>query len=119
MFLGYVAPGNGFTVYNLGSWLGTFLAGFFGLLLMFFKKSFNHFKKYRRFVIIIVFAGLVFGLGIMGIMNNQEKSRFDHKIIILGFDGLSPNIMESMMKEGRLPHFSRLKDKGSYRHLAT
>ena len=44
---------------------------------------------------------------------------FDKRIIILGFDGLSPEIIEPMMKEGELPNFSRLKERGSYKHLST
>ena len=43
----------------------------------------------------------------------------DKKIIILGFDGLSPDIIENMMEENKLPNFSRLKQQGSYAHLST
>ncbi|MBU1864027.1 MAG: alkaline phosphatase family protein [Candidatus Omnitrophica bacterium] len=50
---------------------------------------------------------------------NTPKSDFDKKIIILGFDGLSPEIIEPMMQEGSLPNFSRLSRAGSYRRLAT
>jgi len=37
----------------------------------------------------------------------------------LGFDALSPKIIEPMMKEGELPNFSRLEKQGSYKHLST
>ena len=50
---------------------------------------------------------------------STKVSKFDHKVIILGFDGLSPDIIEPMMSRGDLPNFSRLKEQGSYRHLAT
>ncbi|MCB4792431.1 MAG: alkaline phosphatase family protein [Elusimicrobia bacterium] len=50
---------------------------------------------------------------------NKGKSTFEKKLVILGFDGLSPEILEPMMKEGRLPNFSYLKEKGSYSRLST
>ena len=50
---------------------------------------------------------------------SKKESKFDKKIIVLGFDGLSPKIIESMMERGKLPNFSRLKEQGSYRRLST
>lgn len=50
---------------------------------------------------------------------NKSSSDFSKKIIILGFDALSPQIIEPMMEQGKLPNFSRLKSQGSYAHLAT
>ncbi|MBU4149696.1 MAG: alkaline phosphatase family protein, partial [Candidatus Omnitrophica bacterium] len=50
---------------------------------------------------------------------SKKEPQFDKKVIILGFDGLSPEIIEPMMREGRLPNFSRLKEQGSYRRLTT
>ncbi|HKD08614.1 MAG TPA: alkaline phosphatase family protein [Bryobacteraceae bacterium] len=41
------------------------------------------------------------------------------KLIFLGFDGLDPAITERLMAEGKLPHFSRLKETGGYRRLRT
>ncbi|MBP7216789.1 MAG: alkaline phosphatase family protein, partial [Candidatus Omnitrophica bacterium] len=49
----------------------------------------------------------------------RTEGVFKNKIIILGFDGLSPEIIEPMMQSGRLPHFARLKEQGTYRRLAT
>ncbi|MCH7549863.1 MAG: alkaline phosphatase family protein, partial [Candidatus Krumholzibacteriota bacterium] len=41
------------------------------------------------------------------------------KVIILGLDGLDPVLCERMMKRDELPNLRRLRDEGSYRHLAT
>ncbi len=41
------------------------------------------------------------------------------KVIILGIDGLDPDLLNRWMDEGRLPNFERLRDQGHYRHLAT
>ena len=40
-------------------------------------------------------------------------------VIILGLDGLSPELIEPMMAEGKLPNFARLKEMGSYSRLGT
>ncbi len=50
---------------------------------------------------------------------NKKTSGFDKKIVIIGFDGLSPEIIEPMMKENKLPNFNRLAQTGSYRRLST
>ncbi len=41
------------------------------------------------------------------------------KTIVLGLDGLEPEICESMMARGELPNLSRLRDTGTYRRLET
>ncbi len=41
------------------------------------------------------------------------------RVIILGFDGVDPGIVESMMAAGELPQLSSLRDKGSYTKLGS
>jgi predicted AlkP superfamily phosphohydrolase/phosphomutase len=41
------------------------------------------------------------------------------KVIFLGFDGLDPGVTERLMAEGKLPHFTRLKEQGGYSRLRT
>ena len=48
-------------------------------------------------------------------MTGQET----HRVIVLGMDGLHPPLVERLMDEGRLPSFSRLREAGAYRRLAT
>jgi predicted AlkP superfamily phosphohydrolase/phosphomutase len=48
----------------------------------------------------------------------MEKGEFN-RVIVLGMDGLDPKILESMMRRGELPHFSRLAAEGFYSRLAT
>ncbi len=62
---------------------------------------------------------IVGGLALFYFNKAGNTMDFNKKIIILGFDGLSPEIIEPMMEKGELPNFSKLKEKGSYRHLAT
>ena len=106
--LRYIDPGTGFTVVTLGGWLIAFLLGFFGAFAVFFKVIFRFVKKHKKnlFLILVIVIGLV----IIGAMiMNREESKFKNRVIILGFDGLSPEIIEPMMERGQLPNFSRLK----------
>jgi predicted AlkP superfamily phosphohydrolase/phosphomutase len=41
------------------------------------------------------------------------------KVIVLGFDGLEPSIVESLLQRGELPNFEKLGQKGCYRRLRT
>ena len=41
------------------------------------------------------------------------------RVIVLGVDGLDPGILETLMNAGDLPAFSSIKERGSYRRLAT
>lgn len=40
-------------------------------------------------------------------------------MVILGIDGMDPELLESFMDAGLMPHFERLRDLGDYRHLGT
>ena len=39
------------------------------------------------------------------------------KVLVLGFDGMDPNVVEDLMKEGRLPNLHRLRERGSFSRL--
>lgn len=41
------------------------------------------------------------------------------RLLILGMDGLDPNVLEEMMDAGELPHFKQLRETGSYARMAT
>lgn len=49
------------------------------------------------------------------ITGNPQYSR----VILLGMDGLDPKELSNLMKQGELPNFSRLSQKGTYSQLAT
>jgi predicted AlkP superfamily phosphohydrolase/phosphomutase len=119
MLLGYIDPGTGFTIVSFGGWLIALILGILGLLPFFFKKALAFIVKHKKWVFaIIILLVIIIGLTIIVSMD-QKVSSFDNKIIILGFDGLSPKIIEPMMKNGELPNFVKLKQKGSYDQLST
>jgi len=39
------------------------------------------------------------------------------KVVLLGFDGVAPNLLEPLLAEGRLPQVRRLMEAGAYGHL--
>lgn len=39
------------------------------------------------------------------------------RVIILGFDGVEPTILEKMLSAGELPNLAKLRDQGSYQRL--
>ena len=48
-----------------------------------------------------------------------RKWHGDQKLIILGIDGMDPQLLKRFMAEGRMPNFSTLAQKGSFRLLTT
>jgi len=43
----------------------------------------------------------------------------DGRVIVLGFDGMDPEAVRTLVAEGELPHFARLIDEGAFGDLAT
>jgi predicted AlkP superfamily phosphohydrolase/phosphomutase len=41
------------------------------------------------------------------------------KVIVLGIDGLDPDLLTKFMAEGKMPNFARLAEQGSFRRLTT
>jgi predicted AlkP superfamily phosphohydrolase/phosphomutase len=41
------------------------------------------------------------------------------KVVVVGLDGMDPDIAERFMAEGKLPNFQKLKDSGSFSRLGT
>ena len=39
------------------------------------------------------------------------------RVLVLGFDGLDPTTVETLIGEGRLPHFARLRSEGAFGEL--
>lgn len=66
------------------------------------------------------FACCWFGVGLVSVvlagwLYCGERPR----VLVLGFDGMDPNISEELMKTGRLPNFQRLREQGGFTRLET
>lgn len=42
-----------------------------------------------------------------------------HKLIILGIDGMDPDLLTQFAREGKMPNFTKLMEQGSFRKLTT
>ena len=93
----YIGPGAGFA----------FLSSFLILFLTFFLAIFSFLSWPFRLLVRVIRGQKAF-----------KKSKI-HQLIILGLDGLEPTLVEKLMAEGKLPHFSKLKKQGIYRRLQT
>lgn len=75
---------------------------------------------------------LTLGLGLLTILlwplqylwrvvrgNGRPKEARVKRVVILGLDGLDPNLLEQHLAQGQLPNFAKLKDKGAYARLGT
>jgi len=116
MILNYIDPGSG---YVLGSSIPALLAAILGVLAssLFFmrNKIFPFFTKKRVFVILVlvlIAAGIIGSMSLVGIKKTN-------KVIILGFDGMDPNILEDGWKKGRYPNLKKIKDTGYFSQLRT
>jgi predicted AlkP superfamily phosphohydrolase/phosphomutase len=93
----YVGPGAGFAV--LSSFLTLFLASvqaIFAFLTWPIRQFFRFLRRRRAYL--------------------KAKTK---RIVILGFDGMDPELTERFIKEGKLPNLARLREHGTFRPLAT
>ena len=93
----YVGPGAGFAfVSSLWTLFVAFLYSAYALVTWPFRHLYRmvrHRKAYR-------------------------KARYK-RVIIIGFDGMDPELAERFMRAGRLPNLARLRDAGTFRPLRT
>ena len=52
-------------------------------------------------------------------MTDGASGRRFKRLLVLGMDGLDPNVLDELMDQGQLPNFRRLADQGSYARMAT
>jgi len=93
----YIGPGAGFAV--LGSFLVVLAALVLGgmVLLTWPLRFLLRYRRRRR-----------------AYARSQVK-----RVVILGFDGMDPEIVDGMMAAGRLPNLAKLAEGGTYVRLAT
>lgn len=121
MFVGYIDPGTGMTVITSGSFIIAGIIGFLGVLMIYLKRFWNFIKNNRGpvIIIVVVLIAVVVCSAVLYMNMNSHTAKMNGRIIIIGYDGMSPDIIEPMMAEGKLPAFARLKEEGSYSRLKT
>ncbi|MGA8539574.1 MAG: alkaline phosphatase family protein, partial [Terriglobales bacterium] len=93
----YAGPGAGFAV------LSSFWAIFVAFLYSFYALMTWPFRQLFRF---------------LRRRNAYGKATFE-RAVILGFDGMDPDLADRFMKEGRLPNLAKLRDRGTFSKLRT
>jgi predicted AlkP superfamily phosphohydrolase/phosphomutase len=95
--MAYIGPGAGFAlVSSFLSFVIAFFAAFFALLTYPVRMIARRIRRKR--------------------IPGTPKAK---RVIILGLDGLDPDICERLMESGDLPALSRLRAEGTYRRLGT
>ena len=93
----YIGPGAGFALlYSFLALFISFLSAFLLILTWPFRMFLVLFRRRKAYA--------------------KAKVK---RIVILGLDGLDPDLCEKYMSAGKLPHFSGLKERGCFRKLAT
>src|SRR5258708_27033766 len=93
----YAGPGAGFAV--LSSFWAIFVAfldSFYALMTWQFRQLFRFIRR----------------------RNAYGKATFERAVIV-GFDGMDPDLADRFMKEGRLPNLAKLREKGTFSKLRT
>lgn len=74
-------------------------------------------KKIARvlWVCLLLIAGLV----LPACRSAHAEWRGDHRLIILGIDGMDPQLLRQFMSDGKMPNFAKLAASGDFRQLTT
>lgn len=68
---------------------------------------------------VLLLTLLILSLSLSGCGDKVDNSPAESRLIIVGFDGMDPNLVQRWMDEGVLPNFSKLAAQGSFHPLAT
>lgn len=117
MVLAYVGPGAGFAFFStIFLLIISGVIAMFALLVLPFKwirKALNVLVPARRvrwllYVLLVAGGVVAAGWGASSLLADRDHPR----MIVLGMDGLDPDIVREMMQRGELPNFARLVERG-------
>jgi predicted AlkP superfamily phosphohydrolase/phosphomutase len=80
------------------------------------KKGSTHLKKFAAITAALLSAATLLLYSCQRASGDWDG---DHKLIILGIDGMDPQLLNKFMQDGKMPNFSALVTKGSYHTLTT
>ncbi len=72
-------------------------------------------KRFILFTILFIVASY-FAISSLAEAKQPQAAK---KVLVLGFDGMDPVLLEKYMAEGLMPNFKRLKEMGSFKPLVT
>jgi hypothetical protein len=120
--LAYIDPSSIFTVTGgLTAALAGLLAG--GAFLWgAFRRLGGFGRRHWGKIVGVICAAITIGVLVAFAMHRGKSmapSAINCRVVLLGFDGLSPELIEPLLADGKLPNFQRLKERGCYARLAT
>jgi len=79
---------------------------------------------FNRKSLLLLLIILLLSISVQFLFHNSSKEKSnlglsEKKVIILGFDGIDPDLLSGWMDEGRLPNLRRLREKGTFLELET
>jgi predicted AlkP superfamily phosphohydrolase/phosphomutase len=74
-------------------------------------------RKEKRNILLIFILVTILSLYIL--LTGKGVNIPGQKIVVLGFDGIEPTLLEKWMEEDNLPNLKRIREEGSYAHLGT
>src|SRR3972149_2440432 len=82
-------------------------------MIRYYKFKKEHMTWGRYFILVVFF---ILPLSCTRNANTTQETK---KILLLGFDGMDPVLLEKYMNEGILPNFKLLKEMGDFKPLIT
>ena len=78
-------------------------------------------KKTRSKALLICGLFLLAAVALLTLSCNRARAAGgnDARMIVLGIDGMDPQLLDQFMQQGKMPNFARLAAEGSYRKLTT
>jgi predicted AlkP superfamily phosphohydrolase/phosphomutase len=72
-------------------------------------------------IVVVIFSVILLPFRLLwrAIRRERRLKPWVKRVIIVGLDGQDPVLTERFMKEGKLPHFSKLAGQGCYKRLRT
>jgi len=74
--------------------------------------------NYMKALVVAAAAAAVVSLSCSG-APRRGPSKFSQKLVVLGFDGMDPHLLERWMNEGKLPNIAKLAHRGGFYPLQT
>lgn len=82
----------------------------------------NKRRVYAGFLSGLILAGVLAGsIGVLTLATASSLGgeQSHPKVLVLGFDGMDPNLVERLMAEGKMPNFTALAEQGTFTRLQT
>ncbi len=114
----YIGPGAGISFLQ-GLWVALVgvVLSVAAIILLPFKLLLRNFGKTKS-------ALLLIGVGLLAWLAHEYQpqtapDKVSARTIVLGFDGMDPQLAQRWMQEGLMPNFTRLAESGGFQTLAT